>query len=66
MSQQKRILAHLKSGKTLTRLQSWDLLGVLEEPASISELRHQHLIHTEMIVVTNRYGEDVRVARWSM
>jgi hypothetical protein len=66
MSQQARILKHLKSGKTLTRLQSWDLLGVLEAPARISELRHQHLIHTEMIVVTNRYGEDVRVARWSM
>jgi len=67
MSQKSRILAHLKSGKTLTRLQSWDKLGVLECPARISELRCDgHIIRTKMKTVINRYGEKVRIAEWSM
>ena len=65
MSQQKRLLAWLKSGKTLTRLSAWDDLGILEAPARISELRAQgYNIHTEMVPVINRYGEAVRIALW--
>ncbi len=67
MTQAQRILEHLKSGKTLTRLESWSVLGVLEAPARISELRGAgHQIKTKMITVTNRYGEKVRIAEWSM
>ena len=67
MNQKERILHHLQSGETLTRLDSWNTLGVIEAPARISELRHEgHKILTEMIEVTNRYQERVRVARWSM
>jgi hypothetical protein len=67
MSQQRRILNHLAAGKTLTRLESWSELGVLECPARISELRGMgHLIHTTMKTVINRYGEKVRIAEWSM
>ena len=65
MSQQKRLLAWLKSGKTLTRLSAWDDLGILEAPARISELRAQgYNISTEMVPVINRYGEAVRIALW--
>jgi hypothetical protein len=66
LTQKERILKHLKSGKTLTRVESWSLLGVLEAPARISELRGSHEIFTRMIEITNRYGEKVRVAEWSM
>jgi hypothetical protein len=66
LTQKERILKHLKSGRTLTRVESWSLLGVLEAPARISELRCQHDIRTKMISVTNRYGEKVKVAEWSM
>jgi hypothetical protein len=67
MNQKERILNHLKSGKTLTRLDSWQALGVLEAPARISELRSEgYKIVTTMFTVRNRYGENVRVARWSM
>ena len=67
MTQQQRILEHLKSGKTLTRLDSWSELGILECPARISELRDKGWpIKTEMITVVNRYKENVRVAKWSM
>lgn len=67
MTQRERILDYLSEGKELTRLNCWDQLGILEAPARISELRSQgHLIVTDMIKVTNRYGEAVKVAKWSM
>ena len=67
MSQKKRILAHLKSGKTLNRLKAWDELGVIECPARISELRAEgHMIYSERKSITNRYGESVQVAEWFM
>ena len=67
MSQQDRILAHLMRGRPLTRLNSWDELGVIEAPARISELRSKgHAIETTMKTVTNRYGEKVRIAVWSL
>jgi hypothetical protein len=66
-SQKQRILDYLKSGKVLTRLNSWEELGVLEAPARISELRQDgYAIHTEMVSVKNRYFEDCRIARWSL
>ena len=66
-SQKQRILGYLKSGKVLTRLNSWETLGVLEAPARISELRQDGWsIRTDMVTVTNRYGEDVRIAKWSL
>lgn len=67
MTQQQRIKEYLESGKTLTRLNAWDKLGSLECPARISELRAQGMdIKTKMITVTNRYGEKVRIAKWSL
>ena len=67
MNQKERILEHLKAGHVLTRLNSWESLGILEAPARISELRSEgHQIRTDMIEVRNRYHETVRVARWSM
>jgi len=66
MSQADRILDHLAAGKTLTRLDAWDRLGVVEAPARICELRAAGFeILTETIEVENRYGEAVKVARWS-
>jgi acetyl-CoA carboxylase carboxyltransferase component len=67
MTQRERILNYLNDGKELTRLNCWDELGILEAPARISELRSEgHFIVTDMIEVTNRYGETVKVAKWSM
>ena len=67
MTQKQRILDYLKSGKVLTRLNSWDELGVLEAPARITELRQDgHAITTEMVPVVNRYGEKVRIAKWRL
>jgi len=66
MSQRDRLIEHFDSGKTLTRVDAWRKLGILEAPARISELRsHGYPIVTEMVTVKNRYGEKVRVAKWS-
>ncbi len=64
-SQSDRILAYLDSGKTLTRLNAWSELGILEAPARISELQKTYPIKTTMISVNNRYGKSVRIAQWS-
>jgi hypothetical protein len=67
MTQQQRILDYLNKGQTLTRLNSWSQLGILEAPARISELRGQgYPITTKMITVKNRFGERVRIAEWRM
>ena len=65
MTQAERILDHLKSGRTLTRLNSWDDLGILEAPARVSELRAMgHPIETKRRQVLNRYGAKVTIAEW--
>ena len=67
MSQRQRILTYLRKGRTLTRLNSWDELGIIEAPARISELRAEgHDIRTKMVPVRNRYGEAVKVAHWTL
>jgi hypothetical protein len=67
MTQQERILEYLKEGKTLTRLNAWDNLGILEAPARISELRNKgHNIQTGFKTVLNRYGEKVKIAEWKL
>ena len=66
-TQCERILEYLKSGKALTRTASWRLLGVIEAPARISELRAKgYDIKTKMVSVKNRYNESIRVAQWRM
>ena len=67
MTQRDRIREYLREGNTLSRLNAWEELGILEAPARISELRQEgHLIETKMVPVTNRYGEKVKVAHWRM
>ena len=67
MTQQERILKYLSGGQTLTRLNAWDELGILEAPARISELRAKgHKIKSKFVPVKNRYGDKVAIAEWTM
>ena len=67
LNQRDRILKYLEMGQTLTRLNAWARLGILEAPARISELRAEgHNINTKMVTVRNRYGQKVSVAEWSI
>lgn len=66
MTQRDRLREFLDQGNTLMRQDAWRNLGIMEAPARISELRAEgYRIKTEMVTVTNRYGEKVKVARWS-
>jgi len=67
MTQNDRLLEHLQRGHSITPLESWRDLGVYRLAARICELRQQgHDIHSEPVNVANRYGDTVKVARYSM
>jgi hypothetical protein len=69
MNNKERIMDYLKQGKVLTRLNSWDELGMFEAPARICELRRTRAgrqIETTLKTVVNKFGEHVTVAEWSI
>ena len=67
MTQKERLLAYLERGYTLTSLDSWKMLGILECPARICELKQDgHDIKTERLTVTNKFGEKVSIAKWRL
>ena len=67
MTQKERLLDYFKKGMSINRLQGWEYLGILELPARVTELKQDgHNIETKRIQVTNRFGEKVSVAEWSM
>ena len=67
MSQRDRVLQYLQNGGVLTRLNSFDQLGIIEAPARITELRQEgYDIRTKRVTVKNRYGEKVSIAQWTM
>ena len=67
MTQRDRIYDYLNNGGTLNRLNAWEMLGILEAPARIAELRKSGVpIKTKRIKVTNRYNELVTIAEWSI
>lgn len=56
---------HLESGKTLTRLEALNDLGILNPTARISELRADGIpVETRMVGVFNRWDAKVKVAQW--
>lgn len=65
-SQQKRLRAYLDSGRSITRLESFNELGLFELSARICELqREDYPINKERIKVTNRFGEVITVVKYS-
>lgn len=63
MSQEAQILAHLRSGHTLTPLEALDMFGCFRLGARIGELREAGLdIKTEIV----RTSTGKRVARYSL
>jgi hypothetical protein len=67
MTQKERLKKHLMQGHTISRLEGWDRLGIIELPARICELKADgYDIITQYEKVRNRYGEAVQVARWMM
>ena len=65
MTQEERVLRFWKTRKGITQLQANQYLGVSRLAAVIFDLRQKgYNIESEMVEVTNRWGEKTRVARY--
>lgn len=66
-TQTDRLLAHFHAGYTITSLEAFNVLGITQLSARITDLENAgHSIKHERVKVRNRFGEDVRVVRYSM
>jgi hypothetical protein len=66
-SQAGRLLAHLESGRSIDRLQSFTVLGIVELSARIVELQAAgYLINKVRKTVGNRFGEKISVTDYSL
>ncbi len=66
MSQCERLLARLKRGP-ITPLEAWSELGIYRLGARVYDLKEQgHEITREMVAVSNKFGEECRVAQYTL
>ncbi len=66
-SQNKAILAHLQSGKTITQAQAVALFDCYRLGARIYDLKQQgHAISTEKVTKKTKQGKVKQFARYSM
>lgn len=66
-TQTERILQFIKENGSITRLQAANEVGAFELSARIVELeRAGHVFMKEHVKVKNRYGDSVRVVRYSL
>lgn len=64
--QRQRLKDHFENGKTVTRLTAFIDLGICELSSRIGELEKSgYAVAREMINVTNRFGEEVKVMRYN-
>jgi hypothetical protein len=67
MKQNERLLEHLKHFGSVEPMQAWTQLGIYRLASRICELRQDgHPIKKKMVLMTNRWGEEVRFARYTM
>ncbi len=65
-SQKERLLEYLLQGGEISRLDAFYILGIFELSARICQLeREGYIINKTPITVKNRYGEMVRVIKYS-
>ena len=66
MTQCNRLLARLKRGP-ITPLEAWSELGIYRLGARVFDLKEQgHEITREMVAVSNKFGEECRVAQYTL
>lgn len=67
MRQVDRLLRHLTDFGSITPMEAYEDYGIMRLSARISDLRERgHVITTELVEGTNRYGEKTRYARYRM
>ena len=66
MSQCDRLLARLKRGP-ITPMEAWSELGIYRLGARVFDLKASgHEIDRELVPVSNRFGEECRVAQYRL
>lgn len=66
-NQKEKVLDYLSSGGVLTREKAMVELGIMNVTARIAELRNEgYVIHPNLKTHTNRYGDRVSSASWTM
>jgi hypothetical protein len=66
-NQRQKVLDYLSSGNVLTRELAMTELGIMNVTARIAELRNDgYIIHPNLKTHTNRYGDKVSSASWTM
>lgn len=61
------VLNYMKDHGTITTKEAMDNLGCMRLASRISDIKKMGIpINREMVTVKNRYGEDVRVAQYSI
>lgn len=67
MTQNERILRHLQEVGAISPLTAWREHGVYRLASRISDLKKQgHNIQKKMVKTTNKYGEAVSFAEYSL
>ncbi|AQH05700.1 hypothetical protein A9R05_42540 (plasmid) [Burkholderia sp. KK1] len=67
MNHCERLLTHLERTGPITPMEAWSELGIYRLGARIFDLKAQgHEIVREIVAVSNRYGEECRVARYRL
>ena len=65
MTQNERVLKHMRKYGAITTKQAYDLYGITRLGARIYELRNMGFdIFSDTVPVTNRFGEKAHVARY--
>lgn len=66
MNQREAVVRYMKKHGSITPAQAYTELGVERLAARISEIKLEHGVKTEYIMVRNRLGQKIRVARYSL
>lgn len=65
LTQAQKVLKYINDFGSITSLQAFMDLGIIQLPKRIFELRHSGIdIRSDWIKVTNRYGEQTEVKRY--
>ena len=66
MTQNERIMRHLKDYGSITSLEAVSEYGILRLASRIHELRRTNSITGQTVAATNRYGEAVHYTRYTL
>jgi uncharacterized small protein (DUF1192 family) len=66
-NQPKRLLEHLQSGRSITRMEALSVLGIFELSSRIGDLQKRgYKINKKRLTVTNRFNEKISIVKYTL